>query len=875
MQRTRPVPRSRTWSSFACSLPTGRHLRGGLVAVGLSFLAFACDGDRPTAADVSKVPTKPSFIPGDDPNAPAFNNSDACMADDVAEFAGGPVNCTAQDAPVANVTVTSINGDPFTGQPFVCTSQTVSLGLTATLTSNSQSVRGDMGVWVATDGGNALTGQCNHYIVPPGTPNSFNADNDSCAGIVASIDGQPVSVQFNLGVLTVPCVDNDNNGFIDLNGCLAWTVPGQEGDATCPDNADGIAPAGTADDYRAATIPGTPAKCKCNSFTVPVIIPKFATLEIVKTCSPSNDNGTFDLEIDDVVKKDDATCDGVASPANTTGAVQVGAGTNASPGADHTFAESGFTFANYTSSLVSCTDNGAAMAAPAPGAYSPDANLSIHVVPEHAYVCTFLNTRKGSLTIVKDDQNPATDPQDFHFGVTGTGLSAFDLDDDGDNANTLSNTKTFSNLTSGSYTVAEDAVTGWDLTSISCTGGGANTSTNVGTRTATIGLDAGENITCTFVNQQRPNVTIVKDVQNPATDPEDFHFGTTGSGLGPFDLDDDADPTLSANQVFNSVPVGTKTVTEDAEANFDLTSISCSGGGANTSTNVGTRTASIGADYGENITCTFVNQRKARLQVQKLFPSNPALVFSFNRNYPGGLGFTLTDGQINDSGFSLAPGTYRVCELDNAVSFSATATLDGAPVALFNPNATDQPPQDLGNRCVDVVLAYGSDRIVVFTNTPPPGGDARTIGYWKNWSSCANSNGKQYQKALAPGGVGFGKTLDGNLPQLVGNLNVNTCPIAVSILSKQDVVTGKNMASDPLYGLAAQYLAALLNYSSGAQQCSNVTTAMGQAQALLVKYNFTGTGAYKKSMTASDQSLANSLAATLDSYNNNTLVCQP
>ena len=128
MQQTPPVPRSRTWSSFACSLPTGRHLRGGLVAVGLSFLAFACDGDRSTGADVSKLPTKASLLPGDDPNAPAFNNSDACMADDVAQFGGGPTNCTAQDAPVATVLVTSINGQPFnpaTDPPFVCTGPTV------------------------------------------------------------------------------------------------------------------------------------------------------------------------------------------------------------------------------------------------------------------------------------------------------------------------------------------------------------------------------------------------------------------------------------------------------------------------------------------------------------------------------------------------------------------------------------------------------------------------------------------------------------------------------------------------------------------------------------------------------------------------------
>ena len=488
---------------------------------------------------------------------------------------------------------------------------------------------------------------------------------------------------------------------------------------------------------------------------------------------------------------------------------------------------------------------------------------TIGLDPGENVTCTFENTKLSTLTIIKDAI--PNDAQDFAYTTTGTGLSNFNLDDDADP--TLSNTQVFNNLAAGSYTVAEGAVAGWQLTGLTCVGGGANTTTSLATRTASIGFDPGEDVTCTFENTKLATVTIIKDDQNPATDPEDFAFTTTGTGFSNFNLDDDADATLSNTQVFNNLLPGARTVAEGAEANFDLTAITCVGGGANTTTSLATRTASIGVDAGESITCTFVNQRKARLRVQKLFsPAN--LTFDFTRN-PGGVSFSLVDQQINDSGFSLAPATYRVCELNNAVTFSATATLDGAPATLVNPDL----PADNGNRCVDVTLAYGGDRIVVFTNNPPPGGDARTIGYWKNWSSCAQSNGKQFTKATAPGGVGIGKTLDGNLPQLIGNLNVNTCPIAVAILDKSDVVTGVKRASDPLYGLAAQFLAAKLNYSAGAQQCPAATTAMGQAQTLLVKYNFTGTGAYKASMTAADQTLANSLAAILDSYNNNTLAC--
>ena len=57
----------------------------------------------------------------------------------------------------------------------------------------------------------------------------------------------------------------------------------------------------------------------------------------------------------------------------------------------------------------------------------------------------------ASLTIIKDAV--PNDAQDFHFTTTGAGLSAFDLDDDADG--TLPNTKIFTDLAPGTYSVAE------------------------------------------------------------------------------------------------------------------------------------------------------------------------------------------------------------------------------------------------------------------------------------------------------------------------------------------------------------------------------------------------------------------------------------
>ena len=56
-------------------------------------------------------------------------------------------------------------------------------------------------------------------------------------------------------------------------------------------------------------------------------------------------------------------------------------------------------------------------------------------------------TGGATLTVVKIAQPQST--QAFHFVTQGTGLTPFDLDNDGNNSNALSNTKTFTNLATG------------------------------------------------------------------------------------------------------------------------------------------------------------------------------------------------------------------------------------------------------------------------------------------------------------------------------------------------------------------------------------------------------------------------------------------
>src|SRR5207253_8808692 len=127
-----------------------------------------------------------------------------------------------------------------------------------------------------------------------------------------------------------------------------------------------------------------------------------------------------------------------------------------------------------------------------------------------------------------------------------------------------------------------------------------------------------------------------------------------------------------------------------------------------------------------------------------------------------------------------------------------------------------------------------------------------TIGYWKNWSSCT--------------GGGQTAELDKNLPVGVGNVTLSTCKDGMSILNKSDIKSGKKMSSDPAYNLAAQYLAAALNYHVGALRCLASDRAVNSAQALLQTVNFVGTGTYANKMTALQASTANVLETFLDGY---------
>jgi len=198
----------------------------------------------------------------------------------------------------------------------------------------------------------------------------------------------------------------------------------------------------------------------------------------------------------------------------------------------------------------------------------------------------------------------------------------------------------------------------------------------------------------------------------------------------------------------------------------------------------------------------------------------------------------------------------------------------------------------------DFVAAAGQTTTFTVGNTPPPGGRALTIGFWKNWASCASSSGKQkpmLDQALAkatqattnpPGGLVYSaQNAGGGLPNFAaayyGVLKGSTatpnaapdCKAAVNLLNKSTATLAKKMSSDPVFNMTAQLVAAELNYYAGAGMNAPTLSNITKAVVLINgKYQFNG-DTYKDAsnqmkLSAADTTLANCLATQLDNYNN-------
>ena len=251
-------------------------------------------------------------------------------------------------------------------------------------------------------------------------------------------------------------------------------------------------------------------------------------------------------------------------------------------------------------------------------------SVDLDTQPGESQHCTFTNERHGQVVIRK-----ATAPGGGSgFGFYG-GFGSFSLDD--------GQAETFLDVIPGAYSVSEadPGSLGYGLSGIKCSdsdpNGTASTS-DLATHTASINVDAGETVECTFTNSQLDTVSIFK-VTLPSGG-TGFDFGGT---FGPFTLDDDQLTT------FGNVAPGVKIISEDDPTpDYDLALILCydAATGQFFEGDAATRKVDLDLDVGHQVLCEFVNVQRGTIIIEKAPGSGTGYGFS------GDLGdFTLDSGK--------------------------------------------------------------------------------------------------------------------------------------------------------------------------------------------------------------------------------------
>lgn len=471
---------------------------------------------------------------------------------------------------------------------------------------------------------------------------------------------------------------------------------------------------------------------------------------------------------------------------------------------------------------------------------------------QRTFTCTITNTQRGKI-VVKKVTNPSGSSQLFTF--------AGDLSGDIGDGGTISK-----EVKPGSYSTTETEPAGWDLTSISCDD--ANSSGDTSTGKASYDVSPGETVTCTYTNTQRGNI-VVKKVTQPSGSSETFSFsgqltGSIGDGqsIGP-----------------KEVLPGTYYVTEAPKSGWDLTTISCDDTDSTGVVSTGKATYKVAP--GETVTCTYTNRQRGKAKVVKTVkgavPSgDQAFTFQLRQGASpvasGSILESLVANAANGGQLSFAtllvPGTtYQLCEIVQPGWLSNIGTF--VPDSFMPPDGVAPNPNvDNSIVCINFTVAAGETKTFSVDNTPPPGGRALTIGFWKNWSSCTGGGQKptldQTLAKLEPTGLQVGDIfLHGST--LTPN-KAPDCQKAVNLLNKTTIDGKKKMASDPIFNLAAQYIAAQLNIAAGAGSNGNVLCNLTSAQLLMAAVDFNGLT--HKTLTASQTAKANALASLLDDYNN-------
>lgn len=331
--------------------------------------------------------------------------------------------------------------------------------------------------------------------------------------------------------------------------------------------------------------------------------------------------------------------------------------------------------------------------------------ISVLVFPTFSYA-------QGSISILKQTI-PVDNNQNFNFTSDIPGFAAFSI---------TSNSGFFEGpFPNDVYTVQEAITPGYTLGNINCNS--ENVAINVANRTVTIDL-MNEDIVCTFINVANGEIIIEKNTVPAGGLNFNFSENITEPN-GDFMLDDGGTIT------FLDVSPGEYEVTEDdptvMPGGYFLSDIVCDDMGS--STNVGTRTATIDLDSEEVITCTFTNTAQLEgLTMTKTDMPDPVSageVLAYVIDIQNGSNFTATNVMLVDT---LPPGLTGVSAESNigGVNCQFDNIFDPQMVTCTMP---DLPPQQILTITIRVIPDsdfYDGDPVIIentATLTADPGNE--------------------------------------------------------------------------------------------------------------------------------------------------------
>jgi hypothetical protein len=637
-----------------------------VVAVMVVGVAMACSeaAKQPASPDLSPALT-PSFAAGTAGNGPG-----QCLLldTDSANFINNvnDLNCTSNDVDIsfARVTRYSINGGAFadldSGEVISCVPGDTIEAVTDALIQNNAQERYDLGLWINSSGGSALTGSsCQHYNLVVGAPGVSVLETggqggtpDQCGDVAAG-----VLVTVPLDTLTLVCPGGGATT-VTVDACAAWAngTTGS-GDRICP-----VTPPGGAEGFRRGTTPQTTAKCRCEPLNLPIEVK--SVLRIEKQTIPNGSGQSFTFTPN---YNGGATFN--LSDGQTNASPPLSAGT-------YTAAET--VPAGWTLTSRTCHVTGSPGT---PKTFTPITDgVSVALSNGEDITCVFTNTQDATLRVNK-----------ICVPTTDTGL--FNLRIDGATAGTGANAACGGTtgavvVTAASHTVSETAGTGTNLTNYTSVIGGDCAADG------SVTVSAGQAKVCTITNTRKPTLTVNK-ICVPTNDPGLFNLRIDGATAGT-----GANAACGGTTGAVVSTIGAHTVSETAGTGTNLADYASLIGGDCAADG----TVSLAA--GDNKVCTITNTKKATLTVNKIcVPTTDTGLFNLR-----------IDGATAGTGANAACGGTT-----GAVTVTATAHTV-SETAGTGTNLTNYTSVIGGDCAADgtVTLAAGDNKTCTITNTRKP-----------------------------------------------------------------------------------------------------------------------------------------------------------